>query len=46
MVYYKPNFTILNTKQQAKILIKAVIQYHNLPNSIIINQKVLFTLKF
>lgn len=46
MVYYKPVLATLDIEQLAKLLIKGVIKYHGLPNSIITNQRSLFISKF
>ena len=46
MVYYKPVKVIIDTLKLAKIIIDVVVQYHNLPDSIISDQGVIFTSKF
>ena len=46
IVYYKPVLTTLDAEQLVEVLIKIVIKYHNLPDSIVTNQGLLFTLKF
>ncbi len=46
MVHYKPVKVIINTPTLAKIIIKMVVQYHGLSNSIISNWGSVFTSKF
>ena len=46
MVYYKLFKITMNTLGLAKVIIDVVMRYHSLPDSIVTNQKSLFTLKF
>ena len=46
MVYYKPVNVTINTLNWAKDIINMIIRYHSLLNSIVTNQKLLFSLKF
>lgn len=46
MVYYKLVLTTINVDQLVEILIKTVINYQDLPDLIVINQRSLFTSKF
>ncbi len=46
MVHYEPVLTTMDVDQLAEILIKAVIKYHGLPDSIVTNRGSLFTFKF
>ena len=46
MVYYKPIKTKIDALGLAKVIIKVVVWYHGLPDSIITNQGSLFMSKF
>ena len=46
MVHYEPVLTTINAEQLAEILIKTVIKYHGLPDSIVTDRGSLFTSKF
>ena len=46
MVHYEPVLTILDVEQLAEVLIKAVIKYHDLPDSIVTDRGSLFTSNF
>ncbi len=46
MVHYEPLLTYLNVDQLAQVLIETVIKYHGLPESIVADQRSLFTSKF
>ncbi len=46
MVYYKPVKVTINVPSLADVIIKAVVQYHSLPDSIISNCGLVFTSKF
>ena len=46
MIYYKPVKIMINIPGLAKVIIDLVLHYHNIAKLIIINQGLLFTLKF
>ena len=46
MVHYKPVKVIIDTPGLAKVIIDMVIQYHDLPNSIVTDKSSVFTSKF
>ena len=46
MVYYKPVKVIINALYLINVIIDKVVRHHGLLNSIVIDQKLLFTLKF
>lgn len=46
IVYYKPVFTTLTAKRLTEILIEIVIKYYGPLDYIVIDQRLLFTLKF
>ena len=46
MIYYKLVKVIINVPSLIKIIINIIIRYHGLLNSIVINQRLLFTSKF
>ena len=46
MVHYKLVKVTINTPGLAEIIINVVVRHHRLPNSIVTNQRSLFTLKF
>ncbi len=46
MLHYKPVTTKLNTDELAQVLIEDVMNYHGLPDSIVIDRGSIFTCKF
>ena len=46
IVHYKPLKITINASRLAEVIFDVVIWHHGLPNSIIINKNLLFTLKF
>ena len=46
MVYYKPVKMTINARSLAKIIIDIIVWHHSLPDLIVTNKGLLFTLKF
>ncbi len=46
MIYYKPIKVIINGLGLAKVIINMVVYHYRVPESIVINQGLLFILKF
>ena len=46
MIHYEPVLTTLDVEQLAKVLIKTIIKYYSLPDSIVTDRELLFTSKF
>ena len=46
MVYYKPVKVTIDTLSLAEVIIDMVVRHHGLPDSIVTNWMLLFTLKF
>ena len=46
MIYYKPVIVTINALGFAEVIINIIVKFHDLPNSIITNQGLLFTSKF
>ena len=46
MVYYKPVKVTIDTPGLAEVIINVVVRHHGLPDSIITDQRSLFTSKF
>ena len=46
IVYYKPVKVIIDTPGFIKVIINIVVRYYDLSNSIVTNQKLLFSSKF
>ena len=46
MVHYKPVKVTIDAPELAKVILDVVVWHHSLPNSIVTNRSLLFTLKF
>ena len=46
MVYYEPVKVIINAPGLAEVIINVVVHYHKIPKSIVMDQDLLFTIKF
>lgn len=46
IIFYKQLKIIIKTLKLAKVILDMILQYYNLPNSIIIDKDLFFTLKF
>lgn len=46
MIYYKPVKVTIDTQRLAKVILNIIVWYHVLPNFILIDRGLLFTLKF